>query len=238
MQFLDLTLPTLAENLALDEALLLEAENGHGGEVLRLWEWSEPAVVLGSGCRLAEDVDEAACLAGGVLILRRASGGGTVLLGRGCLCFSLVLAYARCPALREIRSSYAYILEGIRRTLSSLQPGIACAGTSDLTVGDRKFSGNAQQRKRKFLLHHGTLLYDFDLQQVGRYLRVPARQPDYRCGRDHTTFLTNLPTNAAELRRCLRAAWKAGKDSVTWPRDLVHQLAEEKYVRPEWIGRR
>src|SRR5437667_5341974 len=90
MRFLDLTLPTAAENLALDEALLLEAEAGRGGEVLRLWEWSRYAVVLGAGCRLAE-VDEAACAADAVPILRRASGGGTVLLGPGCLCYTLVL---------------------------------------------------------------------------------------------------------------------------------------------------
>ena len=59
MDLLELTLPTPAENLALDEALLLEAESG-AGEVLRLWEWPAPAVVLGSGCKLAEDVDVAA----------------------------------------------------------------------------------------------------------------------------------------------------------------------------------
>ncbi|HEV3117610.1 MAG TPA: lipoate--protein ligase family protein, partial [Gemmataceae bacterium] len=85
MYLLDLTLPTIAENLALDEALLLEAEAG-GAEVLRFWEWKRPAVVLGAGSRLADDVDEAACHADGVPILRRSSGGGTVLLGSGCLC--------------------------------------------------------------------------------------------------------------------------------------------------------
>src|SRR5437868_2848192 len=92
MYFLEKTLPTLAENLALDEALLLEAEAGRGGEVLRLWEWPLPAVVLGAGCRLAEDVDEERCRADGVPVLRRASGGGTVLLGAGCLLYTLVLA--------------------------------------------------------------------------------------------------------------------------------------------------
>src|SRR4051794_13957499 len=111
MHLLDLTLPTAATNLALDEALLLEADAGRGGEVLRLWEWPTPAVVLGAGCRLAEDVDEAACARDGVPVLRRSSGGGTVLLGAGCLCYSLVLSYARDAALREIRPSYRFTLE-------------------------------------------------------------------------------------------------------------------------------
>jgi lipoate-protein ligase A len=238
MQFLDLTLPDLAENLALDEALLLEAEGGRGGEVLRLWEWPQPGVVLGSGCRLAEDTDPAACLAGGVPILRRASGGGTVLLAAGCLCYSLVLSYDRDSALRAIRSSYCYILGQIRAALTELVPGITCAGTSDLALGGRKFSGNSQQRKRRFLLHHGTLLYHFDLDQVGRYLRLPTRQPDYRGGRDHEAFLTNLPTHAGELRPCLRTAWQARMEIVAWPRELVRRLSAEKYSRAEWIERR
>ena len=84
MRFLDLTLPTPAENLALDEALLLEAEAGRGEELLRVWEWPTFAVVLGSGCRLGAEVNEAACRSDHVPILRRASGGGTVLLGAGC----------------------------------------------------------------------------------------------------------------------------------------------------------
>src|SRR5262245_18532332 len=110
MQLLDLTLPTPEANLALDQALLEECEAGRAGEVLRLWEWPRPAVVLGSGCRLAEDVDQEACRAEGVPVLRRSCGGGTVLLGRGCLLFSLVLLHSRDPALREISSSYEFIL--------------------------------------------------------------------------------------------------------------------------------
>src|ERR1043166_4451744 len=128
MRLLDLTLPSAAENLALDEALLLEAEAGRGGEVLRLWEWSSPAVVLGSAGVLREDVDEEACAADGVPILRRASGGGTVLLGRGCLCYSLVLALDSTPELAAIRPSYLFILSRLVQTLAGLLPDIAIAG--------------------------------------------------------------------------------------------------------------
>jgi lipoate-protein ligase A len=100
MYHLDVTLPTLAENLALDEALVLDAEAG-GPEVLRLWRWPQLAVVLGAGGRLADDVDEAACLADGVSIMRRSSGGGTVLLGPGCLLFGLILRFDRDPTLAD-----------------------------------------------------------------------------------------------------------------------------------------
>jgi lipoate-protein ligase A len=238
MDFLDLTLPTAAENLALDEALLLEAGTGRGGEVLRLWEWRQYAVVLGAGCVVADDVDEAACAADGVPLLRRASGGGTVLLGPGCLCFSLVLSYERGPALQEITPSYAYILGRVRESLVGLLPTIEQAGTSDLAVAGLKFSGNAQQRKRNHLLHHGTLLYDFDLSQIGRYLRMPDRQPNYRDGRDHAAFVRNLPAAAHELRERLRDGWQVDREQTDWPREAVGRLTEEKYARSEWVRRR
>jgi lipoate-protein ligase A len=238
MQFIDVTLRGPAENLALDEALLFEAEAGHSREVLRLWEWQEAAVVLGSGCRLAEEVDEAACLRDGVPILRRSTGGGTVVLGAGCLCYSLVLAYDSAAALAEIRPSYAYILGRVREALADLLPHIEKAGLSDLAAAGLKFSGNSQQRKRRYLLHHGTLLYDFNLNRVGRYLRMPVRRPGYRHNRDHAAFLTNLPTTADELTRRLCTAWAANRLVSEWPTDLVRQLTAEKYTKPEWIRRR
>jgi lipoate-protein ligase A len=265
MNCLDLTLTTVAENLALDEALLLEAETERSGEVLRFWEWptrpltsptsvgwaessrpTKPVVILGAGGRLAEDVDEAACQADDVWIGRRSSGGGTVLLSTGCLCYSLVLSHDRDPALREIHSSFRFILGRIRDAIAPLTThhspltsrGIELAGISDLAIAGRKFSGNSQQRKRRFLLHHGTILYALDTGLVDRYLRMPARQPEYREQRKHSEFLTNMRVDCDTLKLTLSAAWSAISITNAWPQDAVRQLAEDKYARPEWIRRR
>jgi len=238
MHLLELTLPSLGENLALDEALLLEAEESRGPEVLRLWEWPQPAVVLGAACKLDEDVDEAACTRDGVPILRRASGGGTVLLGPGCLLYSLVLAYERSPELSEILSSYSFILGRIAGALTDVLPDLKPAGTSDLASAGRKVSGNAQQRKRFHLLQQGSLLYAFDLAAVGRYLRQPQRQPAYREQREHAEFLMNLPLPRKEIERRLGAAWSAQEGLLQWPQERVCRLVNEKYTRQEWIMRR
>jgi lipoate-protein ligase A len=238
MRFLDLTLPTAAENLALDEALLLEAEAGRCEELLRFWECSRYAVVLGAGGVLADDVEESACVAVDVPILRRASGGGTVLLGPGCLCYSLILSFERGPAVREIASSYEYILTRIGEALADLMPGMTHEGTSDLSGGGQKVSGNAQQRKRNHLLHHGTLLYRFDLSAVGRYLKMPVRQPDYRAQRDHVAFLKNLTASAEDLMRRIRIAWDADTQYREWPQSEVQRLVEEKYTQDGWTRRR
>ena len=236
MTLLDLTLSSAAENLALDEALLLAAEAG-AGEVLRLWEAPAYAVVVGSGGSVPIDVNRAACETDGVPVLRRASGGGTVVIGPRCLCFSLVLNYDSAPRLNEIPASNRYILA---RVVRALAPVVAAAveGTSDLAVDGVKFSGNSQQRKRRFFLHHGTLLCGFDLARVSRYLNSPERQPDYRRDRTHAEFVRNLPVGAEEAKRLLVAEWAPEGEYAPAPLEKVRELVAEKYARDEWNHRR
>src|SRR5207253_6330088 len=102
------------------------------------------------------------------------------LLGTRCLLYSIILAYERHPALGGVNASYRHILTLLAGALADLAPNIHMAGTSDLASANLKFSGNAQQRKRRHLLHHGTLLYGYDLEGIRRYLKIPARQPNYR----------------------------------------------------------
>jgi len=237
MRLLDLTLPDPAANLALDEALLLAAEETGGGEVLRMWELPSPAVVLGAGGSMAIDVNIAACEADGIPILRRASGGGTVLIGPGCLCFSLVLGYDSTPGLEDIRASNRYVLG---RVAIALRPLVAARfeGTSDLAVHSLKVSGNAQQRKRRHFLHHGTILCGFDLGLIGKYLHSPERQPDYRRNRAHSEFVANLATTTAEVKRLLAAEWQADGEYAPTPWELLRSLVAGKYSFDGWNRRR
>jgi lipoate-protein ligase A len=111
-------------------------------------------------------------------------------------------------------------------------------GTSDLAVGGVKFSGNAQQRKRRFFLHHGTLLCGFDLALVSKYLNAPERQPEYRRDRRHAEFVANLPATVAEAKRLLAAEWRPEGAYAPIPDERVRELVAEKYARPEWNRRR
>src|SRR3990172_2123148 len=103
MQRLLLTLDTPAQNLALDEALLDWLERDRSDrEVLRIWGSPVPVVVVGRPSKLDQEVDQAACAERGIPILRRPSGGATVLIGPGCLMFALVLSCQRRPELRAV----------------------------------------------------------------------------------------------------------------------------------------
>lgn len=237
MQLLDLTLPSAAENLALDDALLEEAEAGAApGETLRLWEPREPMVVVGRSSRVESEVHLDACRALGIPVLRRPSGGAAVVAGPGCLMYALVLSYGLRPQLRALTAAHRFVLDTLCSAIAPLAPGVRCCGTSDLALGALKFSGNSARSRRDHLLYHGTLLYDFPLPLVARCLAMPPRMPDYRAGRPHDGFVTNLPLKAEVLRAALVAAWDARQPRDRWPQERTARLVAEKYLRPEWNG--
>ena len=207
MRLKDVPLAGPAEHILYDEVLLALAERGAAGECLRIWESPVPFVVLGRTGRVDQELIAGAVGRDRIPVLRRSSGGGTVLQGPGCLNYSLVLSKQRDPALNDIRRSYQYILEQIVAVLGAMDLRAAVRPISDLVIepGERKFSGNAQRRSRNFILHHGTILYQFDLDLITRYLLMPADVPEYRRGRAHRDFVTNIPLSpqvfAAALSR-------------------------------------
>ena len=239
MAFLDLTLPTAAENVALDEALLQTAENGRsGGETLRLWEAREPVVVVGRSSQVAQEVNLAACRRRGIEVLRRTSGGAAIVAGPGCLMYAMLISYRRRPALRMIDQTHQFVLNRLAAAIGRLVPGVQVCGTSDLALGGKKFSGNSMRCRKRFLLYHGTLLYDFPLQLVGQCLSMPPRQPDYRRGRNHNDFMTNLPLSGDALRQAVLSAWDSPAIAACWPKKMTRELVAERYLRPEWNFRR
>ena len=240
LPWFDLTFPAVAENLAGDEALLIAAEDGTGGPILRFWELNYPAVILGASCRLAENVQRDACRADGVPIARRSSGGGTVVIGPGALNVTLVLPIAGDPAFRAVDAAQRLVLERVAAALRAAGADVAMLGSGDLTLGGRKFSGSAQRRLRHHLMIHFSILYDFDLPSIGRYTRMPPRRPSYRADRSHDDFVTNLPLDRAAIVRAIGATWAPGTapagDAVV-PRELVAELAARKFRDDGWIER-
>jgi lipoate-protein ligase A len=242
MRYLDLTLPTAAENLALDDALLDELENSDAPmppETLRLWEPARPTVVLGRSSRPEIEVHLDACRAAGVPVLRRCSGGAAIVAGPGCLMYAVTISYEHRPQLRAIDQAHRWVLGKVAGAIGALVPCIAHHGTSDLVMIDaanvaRKFSGNSVRCRRRGFLYHGTLLYDFPLEMIERYLAMPPRMPDYRGGRPHESFVANLPLSADALRRAILAAFAAREPCDSWPERRTYELVAEKYGRAEW----
>jgi lipoate-protein ligase A len=243
MLHLDLTLPTPAENVALDEALVDWCEEERPDEeVLRIWESDRPMVVVGRSSRVGQEVDDAACRELEIPIIRRSSGGAAIVAGPGCLMYALVLSYDLRPELKDISRAHCVVLEQLTAAMRPLVAGgstVERRGTSDAVLihgaaAPRKFSGNSLRAKRRHFLYHGTLLYDFELALVERCLRTPPRQPQYRAARAHREFITNIDLSREQLVGALAAAWPAAGELTEIPHARVERLVRERFSRDEW----
>jgi lipoate-protein ligase A len=234
LKYLDLTFSDAASNLACDEALLELCENSEADGFLRFWESDRHFVVVGYSNKILTEVNVTACHAKGIPILRRFSGGGTVLQGRGCLNYSLALKHQPLGIPSDLTASYRFVLERHVHGFSGRFNDIEVAGISDLARGGRKFSGNAQHRKRFCSLFHGTILYRFDLSLIEAYLSMPSKQPAYRQGRSHGAFLCNLEIAANDIRCAIKRVWGAEEELQEIPFDRIKLLVSERYSRAEW----
>ena len=239
MRLLDLTLTTPAENLALDEALLDTAESDPTREnVLRLWESPTPFVCVGRASKLDKEVNLAACEGANVPVLRRCSGGTSVVAGPGCLMYAVVVSYAEHPQLRVVDKAHRYVMERMCAALTTLSKRVQLRGTCDLTLGDRKISGNALRCKRDHFLYHGTVLYDFPISQIESWLgNDPPRQPDYRDRRSHDSFVANFPFPVDAIREAISQQWQTSGALETWPEAETRRLVETRYQLSSWHER-
>jgi lipoate---protein ligase len=245
VKLLDLTLATPAENLACDEALLNLCENERV-EILRFWESRQPFVVVGYGNQVAAEVNVEECRRRRVPILRRCSGGGTVLQGPGCLNFNLTLALPEEGPLTTVTGTNEFVMERNRAAMEALlDVKVSVQGHTDLAflapdASEQwfKFSGNAQRRRRRALVFHGTILHAFELSLIDALLPFPSAQPDYRKSRSHAKFVRNIPVKPDNIRSALRKAWNA--DEIFAPPSMadVEPLIRDQYANDAWNFRR
>ena len=220
-------------------------ENGDSDELIRFWESPTYFAVVGYSNKIRTEVNLDACERDGVPVLRRCTA-AEPCCRLGCLNYTLILHIPK-TVLSHLTSTNRFIMERHRATLATtletcgsgiptaILPAVAVRGTTDLVIGDRKFSGNAQRRKRRCLLFHGTFLCCFNLALVEKYLLMPARQPDYRHNRAHNEFLTNIPLEPHQIQTALVHCWGAEAALTDIPQKTIAQLAADRYSSHEWI---
>ncbi|NLG24741.1 MAG: lipoate--protein ligase [Clostridiales bacterium] len=148
-------------NLALEEALLRALPAGQAA--LYLWQ-NAHTVVIGAGQNAWRECHTDLLRREGGHLARRSSGGGAVYHDLGNLNFTFLAPRADYDVARQ--------LDVVRRAVGALGLRAERSGRNDLTIGGRKFSGNAFRLSRDAALHHGTLLVSSDMEMVARYLNV------------------------------------------------------------------
>lgn len=156
------------------------------------WVPTDFMVVLGASNSEEIEVDTHNCSAERVPILKRYGGGGTVVLYPGCAVVSL-----GCWVRQHFQNKFYFELvnNAVISALGSRWPelgGLGQSGLSDIVYGDLKVAGTSLFRSRNYLLYQASILVDCQIEVIDKYLKHPSREPEYRRGRSHKSFLTGL----------------------------------------------
>ncbi len=177
-----------------DEDLIVQTAHDTRPRV-RISSCREVEVVIGRGGKADLELRRDAIHADDIPVYRRRGGGCAVVLDPGNLVVSLA---APMSGIGGVTSAFGVITDWLTGGLATAGiPGVRGEGVSDLTLDDRKVGGSCIYRTRGFVYYASTLLADPDLDLVERYLAHPPREPQYRRGRDHRTFMGRLPAAAA-----------------------------------------
>ena len=233
--------------MALDEVLAIEVGEGRRNPTLRIWEWTEPAVVIGSFQSLKNEVDLDQAARHGFTVVRRISGGGAMFMEAGSVITYSIYAPTDLVQGMTFADSYAFLDEWVLTALKSLGIDAYYQPLNDITSPKGKIGGAAQKRLGSgAVLHHVTMSYDLDGEKMVQVLRI---------GREKLS--DKGITSAAKRVDPLRSQTGLSRDAIidrmkttfTGLYDAVSgditdaeyakaaELVETKFGTDEWIGR-
>ncbi len=161
-----------AMHMALDEVLTTEVSAGRRAPTLRVWEWADPAVVIGRFQSLRNEVDAEAAARHGIQVVRRVSGGGAMFIEPGN-----TITYSICGPLSLVeglsfQESYELMDRWVIEALAELGVTASYQPLNDITSPAGKIAGAAQARRGNAVLHHVTMAYDIDTTKMLEVLRI------------------------------------------------------------------
>ncbi len=227
-----------ALNAALDEVL-----SDAGSPCLRFWRWAEPAVVIGRCQSVENEVDREAMADAGVSLVRRLTGGGAMFVQpHGTITYSLVLPEDAVAGL-TIRQSYEVCDAWVVRGLRELGIDAHHVPVNDIACGDGKIGGAAQSRRRGTVLHHTTIAYALDSDEMARVLRIGRAKPRANAVASAAKVVSPLVSQAnlprvvivEHLRQTFQRTYGGTPSSITAEEHAaVTELVRTKYGHADW----
>ena len=160
-------------NLALDEVLTARVGEGRRRPTLRIWEWDQSAVVIGSFQSYRNEVDPEGAARHGFDVVRRISGGGAMMMAAGQIITYSLYVPASLVAGMTFADSYAFLDDWVLQALRSVGVDATYQPLNDIASPTGKIGGAAQKRLANGgVLHHATISYDIDGQVMTEVLRI------------------------------------------------------------------
>jgi lipoate---protein ligase len=233
-------------HMALDEVLLESVRAGLRRPTLRIWEWIEPALVIGSHQSVINEVAVVAARELGFVVTRRMSGGGTMLCEPGrTITYSLYVPESIVAGI-TFRKSYALLDDWAVRAFVELGIPAGYREINDIISPRGKIAGAAQARRRGFVLHHTTIAHSMDVALLPRLIRIgrpPIAQTGVRSANKSVSPLSWFTTlSCAEVADSLVRYFSSEfltHESGAAPAELeaAHHLVSTKYATAAWVNR-
>lgn len=226
-------------NLALEEYVLKHIDSQD--DYFLLWQ-NEPSIIVGKHQNTVEEINSNFVKENGINVVRRISGGGAVYHDLGNLNFTFIVKNVKREAI-----DFKRFAEPIVKTLEKFGVKAEVSGRNDITIEGKKFSGNAQHFYKKRLLHHGTILFDSDLEVLQQALNVKADKFKSKGVKSVKSRVTNLVSYLPEnvdidefksvlIETIFEYFGKEYDEHKLQEEDYdkINKLVEEKYSTWEW----
>jgi len=236
-----------ASNMSMDESVLRHC--GDTGTI-RFYSWEPWAISIGYFQGMREEIDLDKCKELGVQYIRRITGGGAVFHHKE-LTYSIITREDNPKIPRNILDSYGTICQGLINGLASLGLEAKFHPINDIVVGGKKISGNAQTRRFRGVLQHGTLLADVDPELMFQLLLVPnekIRDKMIQSVEERVTSVKHQLGRIPEWENMVQAmkeGFEKALDITLIPSQLtseeqqtMERVRSERYATDEWLFKR
>lgn len=237
-------------NMAIDRAVLVANSEGKVSPTVRFFTWNPPAISIGYFQSLEEEVDLNMCNNAGVDYVRRITGGGAVF-HESELTYSIVISESHPKIPKNIMESYGRICGAVIKGLKNLGIKSNYIPINDIIADGKKISGNAQTRKMKTVLQHGTILTDVDINKMFSLLKVPDEKIKDKLIADvkqRVTSIKHILGGNITFNKTAKAM-KAGFEEefnvelvegklTSYEKDLAKKFENEFFSSKEWNHRR
>jgi lipoate---protein ligase len=223
-------------NLAFEEYVFRHVRREES--IVMLWQ-NEPSVIVGNFQNTIAEINPEFVSRRGVHVVRRITGGGAVYHDLGNINYSYIV-----PGMTgeiDLKLFTRPVVDALR----TLGLDAEQSGRNDITIGGRKISGNAQHGGKGRVLHHGTLLFNANLEDLEEALRVNADKIQSKGIPSIRSRVTNIAEHLASglpldefkqmLLDHLLSSNGAQEHTMTQSElEGVAELADSKYRTWEW----
>ncbi len=241
-------------NMALDEAILEAVILQKSPNTVRFYKWDPSTASIGRNQSLNREININYSKNAGFNIVRRITGGGAVFHDNtGEITYSIIcpIKFLKSLNATKVIDQFEIITHGIVRGLRiyGLLPEKGIIHCPALFLDGKKFSGNAQVRKRGYLLQHGTILLEINPDLMYSVLKAPPNVGKSRMVRSVRAKCIGIKEqielyDEGKFISCLIKGFEntlninlvEGTFSE-YELDLAENLVETKYSRKWWLNK-